>query len=108
MVVGDKKMVIWDELAPAGPITIYDKTVVRHENYEDFGQFQLLAREGDITIPKVRVEEPLKVQNRFFFKCLGEGRLPMNDGAFAVDVVRVLEAIEKSLKSGGAPALVPH
>jgi predicted dehydrogenase len=108
VVVGDKKMVIWDEVAPAGPITIYDKTVVRHENYEDFGQFQLLAREGDITIPKVRLEEPLKAQNRYFLKCLGEGRLPMNDGAFAVDVVKVLEAIEKSLKSEGAPARVPE
>jgi predicted dehydrogenase len=106
VVVGDKKMVIWDELAPAGPITIYDKTVVRHENYEDFGQFQLLAREGDITIPKVRLEEPLKAQNRFFLQCTGEGRLPMNDGPFAIDVVRVLEAIEKSLKSGGAPVAV--
>jgi predicted dehydrogenase len=106
VVVGDKKMVIWDELAPAGPIAIYDKTVVRQEHYEDFGQFQLLAREGDITIPKVRLEEPLKVQNRYFLKCLGEGRLPMNDGVFAVDVVKVLEAIEKSLKSDGAPASV--
>ena len=99
-------MVIWDELAPAGPITIYDKTVVRQENYEDFGQFQLLAREGDITIPKVRLEEPLKVQSRFFLKCVGEGRLPMGDGTFAVDVVKVLEAIEKSLQSGGTPVPV--
>jgi predicted dehydrogenase len=107
VVVGDKKMVIWDELAPAGPITIYDKTVVRQENYEDFGQFQLLAREGDITIPKVRLEEPLKVQNRFFLKCVADGHLPMNDGPFAVDVVKVLEAIEQSLKSGGGPATVP-
>jgi len=82
--------------------------VVRHENYDDYGQFQLLAREGDITIPKVRLEEPLKVQNRFFLKCVGEGCLPMNDGPFAVDVVKVLEAIEKSLRSGGAPALLPH
>jgi predicted dehydrogenase len=108
VVVGDKKMMIWDELAPTGPIAVYDKTVVRHENYEDFGQFQLLAREGDITIPKVRVEEPLKVQNRFFLQCLGDGRLPMNDGPFAVDVVKVLEAIEHSLKAGGVPAPVPH
>ena len=30
----------------------------------------------------------------------------MGDGTFAVDVVKVLEAIEKSLQSGGAPALV--
>lgn len=106
VVVGDKKMVIWDEMAAAGPIMIYDKTVVRHENYEDFGQFQLLAREGDITIPKVRLEEPLKAQNRFFLKCLGDGRLPMNDGPFTIDIVRVLEAIEKSLRNGGTPTPV--
>jgi predicted dehydrogenase len=106
VVVGDKKMVIWDELAPAGPITIYDKTVVRHENYEDFGQFQLLAREGDITIPKVRLEEPLKVQNRYFLKCLTAGHLPMNDGPFAIEVVRVLEAIARSMAEGGVPVRV--
>ncbi len=105
VVVGDRKMVIWDEMAPAGPIMVYDKTVVR-QDYEDFGQFQLLTREGDITIPNVRMEEPLKAQNRYFLKCVGEGRLPMNDGPFAVDVVKVLEAIEKSLKSSGAPAPV--
>jgi predicted dehydrogenase len=108
VVVGDRKMVIWDELAPAGPITIYDKGVDRPQDYADFGQFQLLMREGDITIPKVRAEEPLKVQNRFFLKCLAEGRLPMNDGPFAVEVVKVLEAVEQSLKDGGAPALVPR
>jgi predicted dehydrogenase len=106
VVVGDRKMVIWDELAPAGPITIYDKGVDRPQDYADFGQFQLLMREGDITIPKIRAEEPLKVQNRFFLKCLSDGRLPMNDGPFAVEVVKVLEAIEKSLKNGGAPAAV--
>jgi hypothetical protein len=32
----------------------------------------------------------------------------MNDGPFAVEVVKVLEAIEMSLKSDGAPALVPR
>jgi predicted dehydrogenase len=106
VVVGDRQMVIWDELPPAGPITIYDKGVDRPQDYADFGQFQLLMREGDITIPKVRAEEPLKAQNRFFLKCMGEGRLPMNDGPFAVAVVKVLEAIEKSLQGGGAPAAV--
>lgn len=106
VVVGDKKMVIWDDLAAAGPITIYDKGVDRPQDYPDFGQFQLLMREGDITIPRLNLEEPLKVQNRFFLKCIREGRLPMNDGPFAVDVVRALEAIATSLKAGGAPAAV--
>ena len=103
VVVGDKKMVIWDDLASAGPITIYDKGVDRPQDYADFGQFQLLMREGDITIPKLKLEEPLKVQNRFFLHSIREGRLTMNDGPFAVDVVRVLEAVQSSLAKGGAP-----
>lgn len=106
VVVGDKKMVTWDDLGQAGPIQIYDKTVVRHENYADYAQFQLLAREGDITIPKVRLEEPLRVQNRYFLQCVREGRMPMNDGPFSVDVVKALEAIAQSMKNNGAPATV--
>lgn len=106
VVVGDKKMVIWDDLANAGPITIYDKGVDRPQEYSDFGQFQLLLREGDITIPKIKLEEPLKAQDRFFLECLKDGRLDRNDGAFAVDVVKVLEAIAQSMKSGGTPAAI--
>lgn len=102
VVVGDKKMIVWDELASPGPIQIYDKGVAREPYYDDYGQFHLLAREGDITIPKVKLEEPLKAQNRYFLNCLEEGRIKMNDGKFAVDVVRVLEAIAGSLRNNGA------
>jgi predicted dehydrogenase len=106
VVVGDKKMLVWDELASPGPVYIYDKTMVRHENYSDYGQFQLMAREGDIIIPKVRLEEPLKLQNRFFLDCVRNNHMPMNDGEFAIEVVRVLEAIAQSMKNGGAPVSV--
>jgi predicted dehydrogenase len=106
VVVGDAKMVIWDEMSATGPIAIYDKGVNWQQDYADFGQFQLLVREGDITIPKVRLEEPLKVQNRFFLQCLRERSLPMNDGVFAVDVVKVLEAITRSMAQRGAAVAV--
>jgi predicted dehydrogenase len=102
VVVGDKKMIVWDELASPGPIQIYDKGVAREPYYDDYGQFHLLAREGDITIPKVKLEEPLKAQNRYFLNCIEEGRIKMNDGKFAVGVVRVLEAIAGSLRNNGA------
>jgi predicted dehydrogenase len=101
VVVGDKKMIVWDELASPGPIHIYDKGVAREPYYDDYGQFHLLAREGDITIPKVRLEEPLKIQNRFFLQCIREGSVKMNDSQFALGVVRVLEAIDQSMKAGG-------
>jgi predicted dehydrogenase len=106
VVVGDKKMLVWDELASPGPILIYDKGVVREPYYDDYGQFHLLSREGDITIPKIRVEEPLKVQNRFFLQRLRDGAMKMNDGAFAVGIVKVLDAISQSLKAGGASVAI--
>ena len=98
VVVGDKKMLAWDDLAPIGPIMIYDKGLDRPPDYADYGQFQLLMREGDITIPRVKLEEPLKKQNQFFLQCIREARLPLNDGKFAVDVVRVLQAVAESLQ----------
>lgn len=106
VVVGDQKMVVWDELAPAGPISIYDKSVVREQYYEDYGQFHLLAREGDLTIPRVPPQEPLKVQNQYFLNAVRSGRLEKSDAAFSVAVVRVLEAIARSIASGGAPVEV--
>ena len=50
--VGDKKMVTWDDLSSSGAITIYDKGVIREPYYDSYGEFHLLAREGDVTIPK--------------------------------------------------------
>jgi predicted dehydrogenase len=106
VVVGDKKMVVWDELAPAGPIHIYDKGVIKEPYYEDFGHFHLLAREGDVTIPRVPPSEPLKVQNQKFLNCVRENKIDFSDGKFSVGVVRVLDAISQSLKAGGAPIQV--
>lgn len=106
VVVGDKKMIVWDELALAGPVSIYDKTVVKEEYYDSFGQFQLLAREGDLTIPRVPPQEPLKMQDQWFLDCIRTGKIELSDGRFSIGVVKVLAAIEKSLKAGGAPMAV--
>lgn len=106
VVVGNKQMVVWDELAPAGPIAIYDKGIVKEQEYDSFGQFQLLAREGDLTIPRVAPAEPLKVQNQAFLDCIKAGRIAFSDGPFSAGVVKALDAIDRSLQAGGAPMAV--
>jgi predicted dehydrogenase len=106
VVVGDKKMVVGDELAPAGPISIYDKGIIKEPYYDDFGQFNLLAREGDLTIPRVKPAEPLKVQDQAFLDCVKAGKVDFSGGAFSVGIVKVLVAIAESLKAGGAPVTV--
>ncbi len=104
-VVGEKKMITWDEFGVPGPIMIHDRSVVRETDYATFGEFQLLAREGDVVVPRVPLGEPLAGQARFFVdKCLGkvppeDARGSAREGA---EVVDVLEAASRSLADRGA------
>lgn len=105
-IVGDKKMVTWDDLATLGTVQVFDKGVVREAYYEDYGHFHLLAREGDITIPRIKLEEPLKNQARYFLNAVKKGKADVSDGGSGLVVVRVIEAIQKSLNERGAPVEV--
>ena len=105
-VVGDKKMVTWDDLAAAGPIVIHDKGVVREPFYKDFGEFQLVTKEGDVVIPKVLAREPLRAQTDYFITSIEKRRLEQCGAEEGLAVVRVLEAIQASMVAHGAPARV--
>jgi predicted dehydrogenase len=102
-IVGDKKMVTWDDLSFTGPVRIYDNQIISHPYYHDFGEFQLLTREGNVTIPRVHMEEPLKVQSQYFLSCLRTGRMEIGTAQHGVDVVRVIEAVVESLAEHGRP-----
>jgi predicted dehydrogenase len=101
-------MLTWDDLAMTGPVKVYDKGVVREPYYQDYGEFHLLAREGDVTIPRVPLDEPLKNQARQFVEAVRNGALTVSDGQFGLDVTRVLVAIQKSLEQNGAPVAVEY
>jgi len=107
-IVGDQKMVVWDDLDNLGPVKLYDKHVEKTEVfYQTYGEFQLLSKEGSITIPKVSVQEPLKAQNQYFIDCIEKNNSPeLIDAQRAYDVVRTLEAIQASMNRGGHPVLV--
>ena len=106
-VVGESRMATWDDMATMGPVTVFDKGVLKKpREYADFGEFQLLAREGDVTLPKVPREEPLRMQARAFLEGLDAPEKLRSDGRFAADVVRVAAAINESMSIGGAPVKV--
>jgi len=102
-VIGDKKMVGWDDLDPVGPVRVYDKSVGRDRFYDNFGEFCLLAREGDITIPRVTLGEPLKAEFAHFLDCVTTRKAPVTDGANGLQVVKVLAAIQRSMQQDGLP-----
>lgn len=103
-IVGEKKMLVWDDLDPLGAVRVYDKSVERTSTYyESYGEFQLLSREGSITIPKINLAEPLKAQGQYFIDCIENNRPPLlADAEKAASVVRTLAAVQKSMDQGGA------
>ncbi len=102
-IVGDKKMVEWDDLDTVGPIKLYDKHVEKTSTYyETYGEFQLLSREGGIIIPKVGFNEPLKAQGQYFIDCIENSTSPdLADAQKGLDVVKTLCAIQESIDKKG-------
>lgn len=107
-IVGDKKMVVWDDLDGLGPIKLYDKHVERTSRfYESYGEFQLLSREGNITIPNVGFHEPLKNQAQYFLDCVTHNKHPdCTDARKGHDVVKTLCAIQRSMDRNGALEII--
>ena len=102
-IVGSKRMIVYDDVAPLEKIRIFDTRVERPPHYDTFGEFQYAYHYGDISSPYLKQEEPLKAECQHFLECIGEGKTPLTDGSRGLEVVRILEASSVSLKLGGAP-----
>ncbi len=101
--VGDRKMATWNDLAP-GPVAIHDQGALVEPYYENFGEFfQLSIREGDVTIPRVSPEEPLRRQARYFLDAVRTGSAGICSAERAWEVVRTLEAMTESMQADGRP-----
>lgn len=98
-VVGSRRMATFDDMAIEGKLAIYDKGF--DESYESYGEY--LARSGDITMPQISNEEPLRIECRHFIECIRTGAVPRTDAGSGLRTVRVLEALQNSLD---APAAV--
>jgi predicted dehydrogenase len=104
-VVGSRKMAVYNEMSSDMKVLVYDKGVVKQRSlgrYETFARFQMLARAGDILVPKVEFSEPLSLEVEHFVECIVDGRVPVTDGASGRRVVAVLEAAQRSLENNGA------
>jgi len=101
--VGTKRMVTWDDLDLSTPIAIYDAGAETKQEYSDYGEFlRVTTWEGDVRLPKVAFQEPLKAQARAFVEAVRSGTVSRSDGPFSLGVVRVLDAITRSLRENGA------
>ncbi len=104
LISGDKKMLVWDDLSPDEKVKVYDRGVdVKSANGGKDGTYELLVsyRSGDVHIPKLEATEALKAEAQYFVECVEKNQDPFNNGQAGLQVVRLLEAADESLKNGG-------
>lgn len=103
VVVGSKKMLVYDDTSADAKIMIFDKGIDKKHiirdlpDIESFGQFQLMQRTGDIYIPKIDFREPLGLECKHFIECVKNGYLPLTSGENGLAVVDILEKAQQIL-----------
>src|SRR5262245_5887254 len=103
-IVGSEKMVVYDDTSNE-PVRIFDSGA-RIPDPETFGEYQLSYRTGDIVSPRIEATEPLSLELADFAAAIREGTTLVSSPAIGLDVVRTIEAVDRSLREGGAPVSV--
>jgi predicted dehydrogenase len=93
-VVGSRRMATFDDMELERKLTVYDKGF--DEDARGYGEY--ITRSGDIFSPRIGNEEPLRIECEHFVQCILTGAQPRSDGASGLRVVRVLEALDRSLR----------
>lgn len=105
MLVGSKRMVIYDDVNVDSLVQIYDKGVDLDGlgQAANYGEYQHLVRTGDVTIPSIRMVEPLRAEMHHFVNCVRTGTVPISSGRSGLNVTSILEAASRSMAMNGAP-----
>lgn len=96
VVIGSKKMVVFEDSRATGKVMLYDKEIAWKN-----GNYEVSQTQG--TPVEYAADEPLRVECREFAECILTRRRPRTSGEDGVNVLRVLQACQRSIELNGAP-----
>jgi predicted dehydrogenase len=102
VIVGARKMIVYDDVDAISKIKVFDKGVDISSDPSGLTERQLICRKGDVFCPKIDDREPLMKEVFHFIDCIRNNKTPLSDGLNGWKVVKVVEAMQKSMHSGGA------
>ena len=96
VIVGDRQMAVFDDTSPDRKLLLYPHQV-------DWIDRCPVAKKSDGLLVELPGDEPLRLECAHFLECIATRRTPSTDGHNGVQVLRVLNACEVSLKNHGEP-----
>jgi predicted dehydrogenase len=102
ILVGSKRMVQYDDTAADEPVRIYDRGMDVGAP-SNFGEHQLVYRTGDVVIPRVEAQEPLRLEMQDFARAIRTGEEPRSNLSLGLDIVAAVEMAGTSMQQNGVP-----
>ena len=95
-------MVVWDDMKPAQPLSIYDRGIEMGaiDEASKF-QAQVAYRLGDMVAPSLPEREALMAMVTELASAIRERRPALTDGQAGLRVIELLDAATRSLDAGG-------
>ena len=97
VVVGDKKMAIFNDIAPFG-----EKLQLYPQNVEFDGSMPLLKKE-DAEFVEHKNTEPLREECAHFLECIQSRQQLLTNAKSGIEVLKVLHACQQSIEQNGVP-----
>jgi UDP-2-acetamido-3-amino-2,3-dideoxy-glucuronate N-acetyltransferase len=90
VVIGDRRMAFFDDMSPIDKLLLYEHEI------KWLGGIPTPAKNGAHPV-KITMEEPLNLECQHFLECMQNRKIPKTDGKSGLDVLKVLEAAQRSL-----------
>jgi len=101
--VGSHGSILFDDLNALEPLKVFERGVAGAPDPGSPTGRRLMFSDGPTYSVTVPAGEPLRIEVEHFLHCVRTGDTPLSDGRSGVEMLEVLEAIDRSIRSGGAP-----
>jgi len=102
VIVGEKKMLQFDEISSDNKIKIYNKYATYYPNILKKYPKKFFSPSANIKVgktfePKIRFSPPLEDEIKHFLDCILSRKNPISDGNYAKNVIEIIEKVEKKI-----------
>jgi predicted dehydrogenase len=99
VLVGDKQMAVFNDGVKDGKLVLYNQRV-------DFDNRRPILLKGEASVVEIADDEPLRKECEHFIECVQTRRQPFTDARSGIDVLKVLQASQISMRLNGRPIVL--